>query len=278
MKTIRKIMGIILLIAVVLGMGTTVFGFAMLPRIKAQVEAQAGDNLTLILDALGATQETLSLANTSLNQSAEALETLNLTLGDVGQTLEDTDPLIESIVVVMSESMPEMVNATQTSLESAQSSAVVIDNMLYSLDSISFLTGIEYDPDVPLADSIIAISESMDTLEPAFDTIGDNLAVTQANLSLVSDSVDSLADNIADIGGTLADSTEIIEQYDEVLLEVRTDIDTLNNQFPGWINKAAWGVSFFLFWLIVIQIGMLFQALEMLGVGQPGEKGSTKNL
>lgn len=271
MQLLRKIMGFILLIVVLLGLGTTIYGLVLLPRLKTQVEDEVSQNLTLILDALGATQETLTLASTSIDQSAEALETLNQTLDDVGTTLEDTDPLIESIALVMGENLPGMVDATQTSLESAQSSAGVIDNMLYSLDAISFLTGRQYSPEVPLADSILDISESMDELEPSFETIEDNLIITQANLSFVTDSVDSLTDNIADIETTLDDSTETLEQYDEVLLEVRTDFDLINEQFPTWIRNASWIVGTFLFWLIVVQIGMLFQSLEMIGIGRETE-------
>nr|NIW48262.1 hypothetical protein [Gammaproteobacteria bacterium] len=101
MLLLRKIMGFILLIVVLIGLGTTIYGLILLPRLKTQVEEEVSQNLTLILDALGATQETLTLASTSIDQSAEALETLNQTLDDVSTTLEDTDPLIESIALVM---------------------------------------------------------------------------------------------------------------------------------------------------------------------------------
>jgi hypothetical protein len=149
-------------------------------------------------------------------------------------------------------------------LAASQASARVIDQVLYGLNSVSALTGIEYDPETPLAESIGDVSESLDSLPKSFDAIEDDMATAQANLVAVEEGATSLATNLADIGTSLLQAQDVIDKYRTVVGRLATSIDNLDQKLAATMQGIVWGISFLLLWLIISQIGLVFQGWEMV--------------
>ncbi|MGD2156210.1 MAG: hypothetical protein PVG32_05015 [Anaerolineales bacterium] len=264
MNSIRKIFGAALLIVSLLGLLLSVVGLYFVPRAVQQAGNQIADTLELVILTLEATSESLTLANTSLDQAVDALHAVNTTTQGVGETLDETGPLVDSLAVVVGGDLPQVITTTQQSLISAQESALVIDQVLYGLNSVSFLTGVNYDPETPLSESLVNVSESLEGMPQSFVTIQDNLEKAQTSLETVESGVGELSDSLSDVETSLDDAKDVIDKYVQVVSEVKSDLTETSEKLPRWTRIGVWIAYFSLVWLAVIQVGLIFQGREML--------------
>jgi len=270
MEPIKRFFGIALMLLSLIGLFLSLAGLVMIPRVGGRVESQMTHTLDLAILTLDVTSESLTLANTSLDQSVDALDAAQSTTEGVGETLEDTSPLLDRLATVVGSDLPEVITSTQKSLVSAQESALVIDRVLYGLDSVSLLTGVEYDPEIPLSQSLVDVADSLDGLPASFTVMQEDLETAQTNLETVEMGISDLADSLADIETSLQEAKDIIAKYVGVVGSVRTELEDMRQNLPGWIQISEWVSAFVLVWLAIVQIGLFFQGREMMGAEQSG--------
>jgi hypothetical protein len=270
MEPIKRFFGLALILLSLIGLLLSVAGLVLIPRVGRGVEARMTHTLDLAILTLEVTGESLTLANTSLDQSVDALGAAQSTTEGVGETLEDTGPLLDRLAMVVGGDLPEVITSTQKSLDSAQESALVIDRVLYGLDSISFLTSVEYDPEVPLSQSLADVADSLEGLPASFTVMQEDLETAQTNLEMVEIGISDLADSLADIETSLQEAKEVIAKYVGVVGSVETELEDMRQNLPRWIQISEWVVAFVLVWLAIIQIGLFFQGREMMGAEEAG--------
>ena len=146
MKSIRRFFGFALIVFSTLGLVVSITGLLALPKFSRQVRVGIEEGLDLSLLTLGTTDESLALAGTSITQAIAALDSVRETTLGIGQTLDNTDPLLDSVGDIVGQELPDIVESTQASLAASEASARVIDQVLYGLNTVTILTGIEYDP------------------------------------------------------------------------------------------------------------------------------------
>lgn len=265
MKSIRHFFGFALILFSILGLVVSTAGLLAVPKVAGRLRISIEEGLDLTLLALDATDESLVLAGTSIKQAIAALDSVRETTLGIGQTLDETDPLLNSVGDIVGQELPAIVESTQESLASSEASARVIDQVLYSLNTVAAVTGIEYDPETPLAESIADVSDSLDSLPESFEAIEEDMAAAQSNLGFVEQGATSLAGNLADIGVSLSQAQEVIEKYRTVVGRLETNISNLSQRLDASMRAVVWGFSLLLVWLIISQIGLVFQGWEMVG-------------
>jgi hypothetical protein len=63
-----------------------------------------------------------------------------------------------------------------------------------------------------------------------------------------------------------------VGEYQVVVQELLTRLERTEARLPGWVNTAAWVLTFVFIWLAMTQVGLLFQGMEMLGYNFPRER------
>ncbi len=204
MKSIRHFFGFALILFSILGLVVSTAGLLAVPKVAGRLRISIEEGLDLTLLALDATDESLVLAGTSIKQAIAALDSVRETTLGIGQTLDETDPLLNSVGDIVGQESPAIVESTQESLASSEASARVIDQVLYSLNTVAAVTGIEYDPETPLAESIADVSDSLDSLPESFEAIEEDMAAAPSNLRFVGQGGTPPAGNPAPNGGGLS--------------------------------------------------------------------------
>jgi hypothetical protein len=261
---LRKVIGLLLIIAAVAGIIFSVYGLIQVWRIRPAVTQTVTDNLALFDQTLNTTHDGLAIVGQVVQTTTVEVASLQTTTLALAQAIHDTTPMVDSLTSLTGHDLPEAITATKTSLASASSSAQLIDNVLTALTSIPFSPVAGYKPDVPLHTALAQVSASLDTLTPSLATINNSVASGKANLGVVETELNNVSETTRGISDTLGGALVVINQYQGVVAQLKLNVEATQLVAPGWITTITWVLTFVLVWLFVAQLGLGAQGLEML--------------
>lgn len=265
MKIIKRIIGIVLIITAIIGLTLSLYGISRIWDLQRQWTANTLDAVDLVLTFLETSEEAFTVAEDSLSTASENLITINATSLTLAQSINDTVPVIDTVATVMQEDVPETLEAAKTSLDSAQSSAQLIDSMLELLSSIPFFPGEPYNPEVPLHIALSDVSTSIEDLPEVFSTIGAEMEESTENISLLEDDIINMSATISDINTIVEDATSVTAKYKKNVSKLKTQIAKLKTSIPNSFRKIAWYSTILFSWIALTQIGLITQGLELIG-------------
>lgn len=181
----------------------------------------------------------------------------------LAQTVENTDQFIDSAGSFVGENLNHTITNTQRTIESAQSSARVVDNILTALSNIP-LIGLDYNPQTPLSTALGDVSTSLDPLQDSLQGFQDNLLATQSNLQLFVRQLEFLDQNISEINQNLAASQDVIEKYQEQVTSLKSWIDKAIISMPVWVTAMCVIITIFILMIIFVQGAILLQGIYLL--------------
>jgi hypothetical protein len=260
---LRRIVGISLVIAAVAGIIFSIVGLIGIWRYRPVVTQTVLDNLALGDQALGTTQDILTIAGQVVQTTTADVASVQATTQAVALGIHETNPMLDSLVGLTGKVLPAAVNATQTSLASAQSSALLIDNVLTALTSIPF-SPVAYKPAVPLHTALAQVSTSLNSLLPSLAAINTSLADSQTNLGAMDVELTKISATTQGISSTLASAQTVIDQYKVTTSQLKANVETAQRQAPAWILAIAWIMSFVLAWLLIVQLGLIMQGSDLV--------------
>ena len=261
---LKRVSGLLLVIAATAGFIFSIVGIIEIWRYKPVVEQTAIESLALLDQTLITTQDGLTVVDQVVQTTTVDTASLQMALQSLAQTIHATNPMLDSLTGLTSKDFPAAVDATQTSLASAQSSALLIDNVLAALTSIPLLPMDPYKPDVPLHTALAQVSTSLNSLTPALATINSSLVDGKTNLGDVEVELNKMSETTKGIGIALGGAQTIISQYQTVTTQLKLRVEAAQRAAPGWITTITWILSIFLAWLLIAQLGLCTQGLEML--------------
>lgn len=207
-------------------------------------------------------------AQAALEQASVALESSASSLNEVRANLEGIQPLLESVQFLLGDEAPDAIVATQQALESAQSGARAMDQVLRVLSSLSFLTGVSYEPEQPLDQALQSVSESLVPMPSALISVSEEIEAFGETLVLLEteeldaiEEIDSMSASLSGISASVSTSVEGLEILASVL---DTQAQTLGRKI--WIAVII--VELFLLQVALLQIvsaytgGMLLQKAQ----------------
>jgi methyl-accepting chemotaxis protein len=257
----KRFAGAVIQVTGVLGLIICLVGAVGLPLLAGRVSEQV--HLLLLTAADGAANGALSirLAGDSLGQGSELLRGASTTVGTINSSLGRTQPVLLSVGAVVGEEFPTTIVAASEALRSAQSGAASIDRVLRAFASLDFITGISYDPEKSLDQSLSDVAAGLEPLPTALAGVQDDFDVLADALSPVQASLEDVADDL----GALAESLDQVrEQTDEqaaILEEMAEAADRAATRTTTWV----WAV-FITIDVVVVLLGV--EQLAIITVGR----------
>lgn len=263
----RRLVGTMMIIAAIGGLLFSLIGLGMVWYFKPAATETLLADLRLASDTLDTTADGLAIAWQSLNTSTASITALQNSLEATAETIDRTTPLVNTLVGLTRDDLPNAVSAAQTSLVSAQESARIIDSVLRALTSIPFVPDDLYSPPIPLHESLQQVAESMQGLPEAFDTIEESLLSAGNNLEVVQVDFRLMAADILEIQTSLEEAQSVVNDYQALVADMQMRVDRQIERLPGLLNLLAWVITFILAWTAVAQIGLLLQGWNLLQQG-----------
>jgi len=261
---LKRIIGFLLIIGAVGGIIVGLIGLIELWRYRPVVTKTVVENLALVDQTLTTTQNALILVGKVVLTTTSDVTALQASSTALAQAIQDTSPTLDSLISLTGKDFPASIKATQTSLASAQGSALVVDNVLAALTSIPFSPVGTYAPAVPLHTALGQVSASLDSLIPALDTINTSLVSDKTNIGSMQTGLTQIVDTTQGMSSSLANAQTDINQYIAVTTQLKANVETAHRDAPAWIMAIAWILSFVLGWLMIAQLGLGLQGLELM--------------
>lgn len=260
----RRIIGLVLIIAAAEGLLLSISGIAAIWTVKRSLTGNLVRTFDLLDETLDAASDGLAVADQTLARFVVDITTMESTIQTAGKSIEDTIPMMESFTELLTNDLPATIQSTQTAIVSAQSSAQAIEGMLQLLSAIPLLPIGTYDPEVPLADALADVSTSLDPIPQSLTDLAEDLETSQDNMTLIAAQVETISINVGALRTNLTQTQEVLSRVRDVIATLQRQVAATRSGLPGGLNAAVWFLTVFFIWLGITQIGLLTQGLERL--------------
>jgi hypothetical protein len=261
----NKAMAVLVIIITTFGLLLSLFFLIQTWRYRVPVteKLRAGINQTsAILETTGEGLEILDQVVKNVYTSTVYLDESATTLS---RTFDSTSQFMDNAGTFMGENLVNTITNTQSAIDSAQSSAVVIDNILTTLSRIP-LIGIDYNPSKPLNVTLGEVSDSLDPMQRSLESFQSDIGNTQSDLEEFKQQILILDQNITAISRNLKATQVTIDHYRTQLSFVQSWTDTAQTSLSRWMTGLAWMITFIIIWLIFIQVAILLQAINQISM------------
>jgi len=261
---LKRIVGTLLIIGAFTGIIFSLIGVVEVWRFRPLVTKTVVENLALFDQTLTTTQDALTIVGKVVQTTTNDVTTLQASSTALAQTIQDTSPSLDSLISLTGKDFPASIKATQTSLASAQGSALVVDNVLAALTSIPFSPVATYAPAVPLHTALSQVSASLNPLVTALATINTSLVNDKTNIGALQTGLTQILGTTQGMNSSLTNAQTVIDQYIATTTQLKANVETAHRDAPTWITALAGILSLVLGWLVIAQLGLGLQGFELM--------------
>jgi len=271
----RKVLGIIMLVIGLAGIVLSISGAVAGRRLIAGIGDTLDANLRLTIQSLDAVNESLTLTRQTIREIGIGLDTLAVTGEQAASSLEDTRPMVEQISQVLSDDVAGSLETFQERLPDMVEVAGAIDETLTTLSRfridrtilgipLRYDLGIDYDPEVPFAQSVEELGASLEGLPEELRVLETHLEVADANLGEISSDARLLAGDLERINESMDDLAPQLEEFNATLTDFADSARQLRATLETQLNtfQTVWVVV--MIWLALTQIAPLYLGYELV--------------
>lgn len=270
----RRFLGIIMLVIGLAGIVLSITGAIVGRRLIGAMGENLDANLRLTVQSVDTINESLLLTRQTVSQIGAGLDTMEVTAETVATSLDETRPMIEQISRVTTDDVAGGLETFQESLPDLIEVAATIDETLTTLSRfridrtifgipLRYDLGINYDPEVPFAQSVEELGASIEELPAELRVLEGYLDEADANLGEISG-------NVRQIGGDLTQVNESVDELEPLLddfIATLTEFGDATRQtrvtLAGQIEtfQTVWLIV--MVWLALTQVAPLYLGYEL---------------
>ena len=276
-ENLRRIIGAIIIAVGLIGLiGGLVYAY-LLQDAAARLEREVASGMDLGLEGLEVISDTLQVLTKTVDDSAEVMDAAVASADQTAATLETLQPAVQELSSVVSTDLPNSIEAIQAALPALEQAASTIDGTLRALADfewaavvpiinfeLGFGLGIEYDPPVPLDQSVAQISEAMAGLPTHLDGIEADLLSTSQALGETVINVQEVGETLAVVSEDLHATSEALHEYDALFTRTIDQARELRWSVRDQIRTGRAIVSGLLIWLALSQLAPLYLGYSLL--------------
>ena len=279
MSIFRRIIGIIMILVGVVGLIIAGAGAYFAGQAIDALGAGLNSTVTLLDDTVNTTTASLENVKATLGEASATLTTVSGATRNMATTIFDTQPLLEQATTMTTDTLPNSLDAVNAAIPNLAGIAASIDTTLtrlsnFSIDQsfgtgafaipIRFDLGIEYEPEEPFDDAVLAIGESLVPVPDQLRALESNLATTVTNLGNIGTDIEALAGNINGINTTVDQFIPLIDQYIVLLDQITGSLSNARDQINANLGTLKWVATGLMLWFAVYQVMPIYIGYRML--------------
>ncbi len=276
MKIIRRILGVFVMLAGILGLVLSLAGLVMVWVAKPTVAGYAGTTIDTLNESVVTSQRVVDVTGQALEGTIDSVDALSAMLGTTAATVEDTKPVLDEFDKIMATTLPSTLKAATDSLYTAQEAAQVLESTMKSLDTFRFLLGStpllgdmvklpaeSYNPEKPLADSLGELASSLEGLPDTFVKMSASLSTTDDKLAAVQENLITMSGSVKLISSSLGEYQNMLTQSKSSMDNLTSILTSIQDNLPTILTGVAIVLSLFFVWLLAAQVVILSQGWEL---------------
>ncbi|MCC7130158.1 MAG: hypothetical protein B6D39_00710 [Anaerolineae bacterium UTCFX2] len=265
MSIIRKLIGVLLLLAAILGLIFSIGAIAFVWRMEQPVAENVQSTIDLLSQTMEITADGLEITQIAIKSSVDTISALQSTVQTTASTIKSSGPMVEEISALMQTDLPNTIQATETSLRAAAQSARMIDGLLGTLSSIPLVgSSLNYNPELPLSAALSDVADNLSSLPQSFANMQESLTETTSNLETFQADLSVMAESIGEIENSVAQYEQVIAGYQYSITQVVAGLNNLKTNIPNIVHFLILVTTVFFVWMAIAQLGLLTQGWELL--------------
>lgn len=275
MSIFRRILGVIMIIVGIVGLviagAIAFYGRQAVDTVAVGLNTSVG----LLQNTVGTTVDTLESVKSTVDEATTTVRTVSDTVGNLSTTLFDTQPLLQQVSTITTETVPNSLEAVQGAIPNLAGIAGAIDTTLERLDSLkvervvlgvpfSFDLGINYAPRESFDEAVLQIGDSFVGLPEQLRALDDSLTVAVDNISTIGGNISQLSSDLVNVGGTLTQFGPLIDEYITVLNQTEASLVQTKEQFEANLNLIKWVITGLGIWFALYQLVPLYVGWRMV--------------
>jgi ABC-type transporter Mla subunit MlaD len=252
----KRFLGLVLVIVSIVSLIVSAGGILGVWTFKQNAAAAISDAAALLTDTLTTTDKALMAAQQVLEGAQDSVATLLGTTQAIASALRDGQPTLNSVNRLLSQEFPSTLDSVQTAITSASQTATAADDFLREISRIPLLN-LNYQPAVPLSESIAGIGQSLGELPDQLEEIGSGLLQLNGNLAIIANQIDGLGATIRQIDTSLRDLPGVLRDYQRQLVRVLPTLQSIQTGADQIVTLSALALTFILGWIIAVQLIVL---------------------
>ena len=235
----------------VLALVTSLVGLVLgLLRVDS-VSSELGGSVGLSESAVLAVEETLDLLEAVALEVDEGLAAASESIGGAAEGVDEAAGRLEEVADFLDGDLQTNIEAIHSSMPAAIQTASAIDATLRTLS----LLGVDYDPDEPFDESLIAVEAALADLPAQLGAQADAIrALVPVSREFARDAT-TMSESFSSLAVELAKSEELIDSYRATLVQAEGVVDQTGSSLTANI------------WLIRLMIVMMGMSGAGLAVG-----------
>jgi len=259
----RKVFGVMLIIFSILGLLVSIFAVVQVWHLRIPVATRIYDGLVFSEKVVNTSISGLTVVDSSLTNIRTSLNSLEDSTMLMAQSMEDTSNLIGSFSSLFKTDIKDTLENTKLSVVAAQSSALIIDNLLYGLSRLPLLNMV-YDPPKPLNEALKEIGETLNDMPESMDEISGNLTDSNKNLLSLKDGIDEISMSFADFQRDLSNAQGVIDDYLSDLEKIQAALTTTQENIYNYSLWAAILLTVLIVLIVITQVAAVMQGWDMM--------------
>jgi hypothetical protein len=216
-----------------------------------------------VVDTVGVTKRVLVGVSDStrvvdevFSDVAGSLRSVQTTLSDSSLTLTRASSVTGNLGAIVTEQVPDSVDAVRDALPALIDTAGVIDSAMRGL---AFF-GVNYESEVPLNESLVAIDRRLAEIPVLLRAQQGTLADVAADLGDFSSDALTISDDVGSIRVRLAEAATVLAGYDSIVADSRELLEELE-------STANNGVAFFRVVVTLLALGIAVTQTAPIALG-----------
>ena len=276
MSFIRRFLGILVMIAGILGLVISLGGLVAVWMLKPTVSSSVKTTIQTLNTSIDTSQQVMVVTGDALGATVDSVDALSTMLSTTAVSMEDTQPVLDQLNVMLGETVPSTLESATESLKTAQQAAVVLDSAIKSLDTFrAVLSAVPlvggfverptqaYNPQVPLADSLGDLATTLEDLPATFTEMAVNLDKADDNMVTIQSSLTTMSTSVGQISTSLGEYQAMISQSQSSMDGLKSMLTNVENNLDQILNWGAIILSVLFFWLLAAQVVILSQGWEL---------------
>ncbi|HEY3290568.1 MAG TPA: hypothetical protein VGK87_10615, partial [Anaerolineae bacterium] len=264
---IKRILGLVITLTAILGIVGCIIAIVAVSPVLDRVATSVDSNVTTISDTLDTISDTIQFAQDTSSQVIIGLGTAETSVLNTATIISQTRPMLSNAGEIITVDMAGSLDQVQATIPTLAQLAGNVDKTLTFLNNVNILgirLGIDYNPSVPLAQSITAIGDSFNGVPDKLRSMAADLKDTNRGLDTTTVNLVTIGTNLHDINASFSKFSGQFAQYLHSTTVIKQQLQTTRNELRNDLQLIKVILVVLLVWVLLTQLAPLVVGINML--------------
>lgn len=206
-------------------------------------------------------QTALKNAQAELERALRFVDSAEKALESFSEQAAVAKEFLDTITEVLDETIKPSLTTSREKIDEAQQT---MDDLRASIEALNRIPFVNLKvPDDGILSSFTTIIDSLEGEVIRVDEIADQASTFMNDTSYL------MGGDLSETRNNILNMQTVLDEYEGRIVTWRDQLDILQNESPGWIQRTAIWLTVFLLWFAISQFGLILHGLAVYRGGNP---------